>query len=197
MKITKISEQLKNSNRVSIYVDGKYGFSLSLDQLLELRLKTGSEIDEQALTQYKKISQDGKLKMRALEWLMIRPHSAKELKDYLKRKSLSHEIIDDWVKDFQAKRYVDDESFSKWWVGQRRDKQKSAAFIKYELQNKGVADEVIKLVLEGSEFTDTEALKVLIAKKRGLAKYQDEKKLIEYLLRQGYRYSLVKEALAE
>jgi regulatory protein len=78
MTITKITEQVKNPNRVSIFVDGKYSFSLSLDQLLDLRLKVSYELDEARLKELVKLSQVGKLKMRTLEWLMIRPHSAKE-----------------------------------------------------------------------------------------------------------------------
>jgi hypothetical protein len=33
MKITAIKQQVKNPERVSIFVDGKYEFSLSLDEL--------------------------------------------------------------------------------------------------------------------------------------------------------------------
>jgi regulatory protein len=197
MRVTRITEQVKNLQRVSVFVDGKYGFSLNLDQLLKNRLKTGDEIDEADLKTYKKLSQAGKLKMRALEWLMIRPRSAKELKDYLYRKKLEPEEISNWVQNFQAKKYQSDNSFARWWVEQRRGKQRSSAFIKHELKSKGVIDEIIQEALNAHEIDDKFALKELVAKKRRLAKYQDNQKLTEYLLRQGYNYSLVKEVLAE
>ena len=36
MKITAIKAQVKNPERVSIFVDDKYSFSLSLDELVEV-----------------------------------------------------------------------------------------------------------------------------------------------------------------
>lgn len=197
MKITKITEQVKNPNRVSVFVDGKYSFSLSLDQLLDLRIKVGDEVDEARLKELVKLSQVGKLKMRTLEWLMIRPHSAKELKDYLRRKKLADEEIINLVEYFKAHNYQNDEAFAGWWLEQRRAKHKSANFIKFELRTKGIEDETIQLVIGEDAVCDQQMLKQLISKKRRQAKYQDEKKLIEYLLRQGYNYSLIKEVLAE
>ena len=46
MTITKISAQVKNPDRVSIYIDGVYSLSLNLDQLLVEKLKFGLELDE-------------------------------------------------------------------------------------------------------------------------------------------------------
>jgi regulatory protein len=195
MRVTKIVEQVKNPNRASIFVDGKYCFSLSLDQLLESRLKTDNEITEEQIKNFKKLSQEGKLKMRTLEWLMIRPHSASELRDYLKRKKLEPEAIKTWAEEFQSKNYQNDTDFTRWWVEQRRSKGRSIMSIKYELRSKGISTEIIDEYL--AEQDDKEILRQLITKKRRIAKYKDDKKLTEYLVRQGFRYSLVKELLAE
>jgi len=197
MKITKIVAQQKNKDRVSIYIDGKYIFSLNLNQLLEFHLKSGSEINEIDLEKYKKLSQDGKLKQRALEWLLIRPHSARELHDYLKRKKLDDEAINIWVQEFQSKNYQNDYDFTEWWIEQRQSKKHSSLSIKHELKTKGVSDEIINQKLNDSALNDKEILINLIAKKRQQSKYLDDKKLIEYLMRQGFRYSLIKEVLAE
>ena len=56
MRITRITEQIRNPERVSVFFDGKYGFSLNLDQLLQTKLKTGDEIDGADLKVYKKLS---------------------------------------------------------------------------------------------------------------------------------------------
>jgi regulatory protein len=197
MKISKISQQIKNPDRASIFVDGKYSFSLNLSQLLEAKIKSGDEIDEAQVKAYKKLSQDGKLKQRALEWLIIRPRSAKELKDYLYRKKLEPEQINMWVKEFQNKKYQNDEAFAKWWIEQRRDKQRSSTSIRYELKTKAINDEIINGLMAENDYEDKKALKKLIFKKRQLAKFRDDQKLIEYLMRLGYHYSLIKEVLAE
>jgi len=197
VKITKISQQIKNENRANIYIDGRYCFSLTISQLLDSRIKLNNEIDEVQLTVFKKISQDGKLKIRTLEWLMLRPRSQKELYDYLYRKKLDAEDVELWIKEFKTKGYQNDESFTSWWIEQRRNKKRSAKFIKSELRTKGIKSEIIDNALATSLIDDKSALNELIAKKRLLPKYQDDKKLIEYLMRQGYHYSLIKEVLAE
>jgi hypothetical protein len=76
MTVTRISGQVKNTDRVSVYVDGKYSFSLSFNQLLDTKLKVGTEVTDEDLEHFNALSKDGKLKMRTLEWLMIRPRSS-------------------------------------------------------------------------------------------------------------------------
>jgi regulatory protein len=197
MTITRIAEQVKNKDRVSIYIDGKYEVSLTLSQLLDEKLKVGLELAEQDVKRLHKLSDDGKLRMRMIEWLMIRPHSSKELKDYLYRKKLEPEQIDSWVLSMQKVGYQNDTQFARWWVEQRRNKQRSAGYIKQELRTKGVPDDIIQTSLAETETTDQSALKALIEKKRRNIRYQDDKKLIEYLQRQGFRYSDIVEVLAE
>ena len=78
MKITAIKAQQKNPDRVSVFADGTYVFSLTIDQVLQTGLKRGIEIGQAELDTYKKLSADGKLKARTYEWLLGRPHSTKE-----------------------------------------------------------------------------------------------------------------------
>jgi regulatory protein len=197
MRISRIAQQQKNLDRVSVFIDGKYSFSLNLDQLLESKLKDGLDIQEDQIARFKKMSEEGKLKMRTLEWLMIRPRSAKELRDYLVRKKLAKEQIDNWQIEFSQKKYQDDEYFAKWWIDQRRYKNRSTASIKYELKTKGIDGSIIDNLLLDSSNADKEALRKLIIKKRRQSKYREDKKLIEYLMRLGYHYSLIKEVLGE
>ena len=198
MKITSIKAQLKNPNRVSIFIESKYSFSLSLDELLQTKLINNQEINDAELKKLKQISSDGKLRMRAFEWLMIRPRSARELKDYLKRKQASEELIFDIISDAQKRNYQDDMAFATWWVEQRRSgKQRSARYIVQELSSKGVSREIATAVLKDNETSDIDALRILVAKKRRNVRYSDNQKLTEYLARQGYSFSLIKEVLAE
>lgn len=198
MVISAIKAQVKNPNRVSIFIDGKYSFSLNLDELLEAKLKTGQELSSLELKKLQQLSSDGKLRMRAFEWLMIRPRSTRELKDYLRKKQAGEELSERIVADAQKRNYQNDMNFATWWVEQRRSgKQRSARYITQELSSKGVSREIISEVLAENETTDIDTLRILVAKKRRAARYTDDQKLIEYLARQGYSFSLIKEVLAE
>ncbi len=88
MRITGISGQAKNPNRVNVSVDGKYLFSLDIFQVSELGIKIGKEYTEAELAELQTESQFGKLYARALEYVMMRPHSGREVRDYLYRKTL-------------------------------------------------------------------------------------------------------------
>lgn len=195
MKITKISEQIKNPNRVSIFLDGKYSFSLNLDQLLDEKLKISQDIDEQALNDLKKKSDLGKMRLRTIEWLYIRPRSAKELTTYLRSKKLDPDEINSLISNLQLKGYQNDEQFTQWWFSQRQAKHKSNRYIVNELRAKGISSEVLNKYYEEHVIDDKTAIQELITKKRLLQKYSDKQKLYSYLLRQGFSYDLIKEVV--
>lgn len=84
--ITDIKQAVKNENRVNIFVNGKYSFSLDIAQVVDLGIKKGLTITEEQLADYKKASEFGKAYQRALEWVLTRPRSKSEVKDHIIRK---------------------------------------------------------------------------------------------------------------
>jgi regulatory protein len=196
MKITSIKQQVKNPERVSVFVDGKYTFSLSLDELLAHKLKADDELDEAGIKKFKKISADGKLRARALEWLMSRPRSEREFKDYLYRKKAEPEQIENLVNEFSSKSYIDNAKFAEWFVELQARRGKSNRAIKAELFKKGIGRELTEHVLEVEGANETERLQNMIIKKSKLSRYKnDPQKLTQYLISQGFSYQLVKETL--
>lgn len=197
MRVTAIKQQVKNKERASIFVDGKYSFSLGLNDLVNEKLKVGLELDEPALTALKKKSDDGKLKMRSLEWVLSRPHSIREFKDYLRRKKAEPEFVEKLIEEFLSRGYLDDKKFALWWLERRVRKQKSNRSIEFELRGKGVDRDVIAEVMINDGENEAERLKITVEKLRSRARYQDQQKLTAYLVGKGYSYSLVKEVLSE
>lgn len=86
MKITSITPQKRDTNRVNVSVEGKYRFSLDAYQLTELGVKVGGQYDENELIALEQESQFGKVYARALEYCLMRPHSAREVQQYLYKK---------------------------------------------------------------------------------------------------------------
>ncbi len=197
MKITAIKAQVKSEDRVSIFIDGKYSFSLNLDQLLQEKIKKGDEVDEVRINQLKKLSDEGKLKQKVLEWLLNRPHSERELRDYLYRKKADKDLIEAIVMEFRDKKYLNDENFARWFVDLRRRKNKSTREITAELRSKGISPVTIQNILKDEDNNDDEALKELVNKLRNRTRYQDENKLKSYLVSKGFSYSDIKKALSD
>ena len=66
MKITDISLQARDNNRVNVSVDGVYSFSLDIAQVTDLNLKVGRELSDGELEELQEESQFGKLYMLSL-----------------------------------------------------------------------------------------------------------------------------------
>lgn len=207
MKITAISAQQKDPNRVNVMVEGKYRFSLGMSQVIDLRIKVGNEYSEDELIGLEIESQFGKLYGRALEYSLTRPHSAREIRDYLYRKTrdtpmktggmrkgVSQTVADRVYERLVEKKHVDDAAFARFWV-ENRNMRKGASKRKImaELQAKGVDRALIESALGETERTDDEEIMKIIAKKR--SRYDDEQKFMQYLARQGFSYDAITTAL--
>lgn len=207
MKITAITIQARDKNRVNVSVDGKYRFSLDVFQLADLGLKIGKEYTDEELVELETESQFGKVYGRALEYCLMRPHSIKEVKDYLYRKTrptrtktgdirqgVSSEVTNRVFNRLVEKKYVNDENFTRYWVENRSlTKGASKRKLTAELRAKGIEQSIIEQYLGESERTDEDELAKVITKKR--SRYPDNQKLMAYLARQGFSYDDIKTAL--
>jgi len=209
VRITALKVQLRDKSRVNVFVDGKYSFSLDATQVIDLGVRTGNEYSEAEFTQLLEESQFGKLYTRSLEYVLVRPRSQRELRDYLYRKTRDTRTKEGLVKKGVTKEltvrvfdrllekgYLDDEKFARFWVENRNmRKGSSMRKLQSELMAKGVESSIISQVIESSERNDDEELQKIIAKKA--VRYDDEKKLIAYLMGQGFSYSQVRSALTD
>lgn len=199
-KITGLKQGAKNPDRVNVYVNNKFAFSLDIAQVVDFKIKIGRVISDAELEELKRASEFGKLYQRTLEWVLVRPRSEKETRDYLRKKifekKLDQQYIDLIIEKLEDKKYLDDRRFAEYYVENRFVKKGvSTKRLEMELMKKGVAKEIIEEVIEGSERNDRDEILKIIAKKR--KKYQDDEKLIAYLCRQGFQFDLVRELVRE
>ncbi len=214
MKITAITAQQKDKNRVNVMVDGLYRFSLDIFQVGDLGIRVGKEYSDDELVALEMESQFGKLYARALEYCLMRPHSAREVRDYLYRKTRTtktrsrktgelterpgvSQVVATRVFDrLVEKSYIDDNNFARYWVENRSlTKGASRRKLQAELQAKGVERSIIERYLAQSSRTDLDELRKIIAKKQ--KRYPDEQKFMQYLARQGFTYDDIKAALSD
>lgn len=213
MKITGLSTQVRNTDRVNVSIDGKYRFSLDILQVTELGVKVGQELDEVRLAALEEEGRFGKLYAQALEYCLTRPRSVREMRDYLYRKTLSTkyksrrtgeikeragytlDLTERVLSRLIEKGYVDDHKFATWWIDNRNfTKGSSLRKLRSELASKGVSSQITEMALMQSERSDSEELEKVIAKKR--RRYPDDQKLMQYLARQGFSYDDIKSAIS-
>lgn len=212
--ITDIKQAVKNQNRANIFVNGKYRFSLDIFQLTQLNVKIGSKFTKTEIENLEQQSEFGKLYSLALNYCLIRPHSKKEISDYLWKKTLNRKFKNRKTGEFYEKKgvsnisveqvlsrliekkYIDDEKFAKFWVENRNQRKGSSIKkLKSELFSKGVSSDIIEQVLSESNRNDEDEIQKIIAKKA--KRYTDEQKLIAYLARQGFSFDEIKKVLSK
>ena len=114
--VTDMREALRSPNRVNIYVDYNFAFSLDISQVVDFKLKIGRILEPNELEDMRRASEFGKLYATALEWVLMRPRSVKETRDYLKKKR-TRRIQENQKRAQNAKKIAagEDLSYTKKW----------------------------------------------------------------------------------
>jgi len=212
-RITKMAPGVRDPNRVNVFLDGRFAFSLDVAQVVELGVKVDQVLDAKRLKELQDASEFGKLYQRTLEWVLTRPHSIRETRDYLRRRQIKRrqlnrqrereekkplaEIRDDMmelvVERLIAKGYLNDEKFAAYYIENRYVRRGiSHKRLKMELQKKGIETDTINRLLSLEARDEDEEIMKMIAKKR---KKYDDYKLVNYLVRQGFSFQMAKEAV--
>lgn len=198
-RITDIAKQKKRSDRYSIFVDGKYTFSLTdLDFSLS-KLEVGQALSEVDVAQWQKQSVESKAMAKAYQYLSYRSRTVSELTQHLSQKGFEDDATELVVERLSGLGLLDDRQFALNWIASRQTlKPSSRRKLELELRQKGVSKEVVEEVLADiAPEQEIEAIKQVAKKKLTQEKFQDQRKLLSFLLGQGFAYDQVKQALAE
>ena len=199
--ITKIEAQKRNKERVNIYIDEDYAFSLSAELVYKEGLVAKMEVDSERLS--KIATEEGFLKCKeaALRTIERTYKTEKEMRDKLILKEFDINLIDRTIEFLKEYNLLNDENYVKMYV---KDKIKSEGQnkIKYALMRKGINEELIRE--EIAKFNDGSqkevAYDLAVKKYNLLAKREDDKykisqKLYRFLTTRGYDYSVVSEVV--
>lgn len=196
--ITALTTQVKNPDRVSVFVDGT--FVCGLASSVALGLRVGQSIEREAIEQLAYKDEVHRARERVLRLLARRLYSANEIKQYLRRHKYDDDTIQLIIDDLLEAKLIDDESFAAYWVEQRDTfRPRSRMALRQELNQKGVARQLVDEVLSTIDETET-ARRVLEKQARrwhGLPETEWRTKSTNYLMRQGYPYDIVREVVTE
>ena len=198
MRITRISHRRKYIT--AVYVDGReepYLFDTTVVKQQGITEKT--DISENEILRLSRLSQMNKAKERALRLLEFRSHSVKELKDKLKRE-YDEESTEYALEEMSRLGITDDLDFARNKTRFFSEiKHYSPARIKRELKIKGICDSFIETALSEYQTDPADQIEIII-NTRFSPIPQDEKgkrRMINYLLRQGYSFSDIKRVIGE
>lgn len=197
--ITSIKAQ-KNKKRVNISIDGSFGFGLDLENFMKLQLKVSQELTQDEINEIIKKSEFQKCLDKTINFVMVRPRSIKEVKNYFRRKEVPESIHEEIFKRLERLELVNDQKFAKWWIDQRLQfKLKSKKDITFELRQKGIDTNIIKNILDDSEIDEIKIAKELVDKKSYKWQKYDEKvrrqKISQYLVGKGFNWNVMNDVL--
>lgn len=193
--ITKITQQVKKQHRYSVFIDGKFSFSLNEMEIAASGLHVGRELSEAELNGWLKQSDSSKGIEKVYNFLSYRARSRREIADYLRRKGYEPDTAAQIIGQFESEGLINDAQFAEDWSKNRQLIQhRSRRELKSELIKKGIEKETIETSI--AELPDeVETIVSLIHSKNLLKKYDDEKRLMAYLAGKGFNYGDIKTAL--
>ena len=185
--ITAITPQKKRKDRVNIYINEVYRFSLPL--WAAANLNPGTPLTEEQISDLKCLDEKERACQRAIAYLAHRPRSRMEIIRYLGAKGFAHPSIESVMERLEAYGYVDDAAFARMWIDSRRRQRPRGIFgLQYELKQKGISEEIIEEALQ--DYDEYAAGWSAIAPKlpgwQCLPEIRRRKKICDFLNRRGF-----------
>ena len=191
-KITSLELQKNNKERVSVFLDEEYAFSLSL--IRAAQLKRGQYLSEEEIQRLLLDDERGKAYDRALTYLSYRPRSQAEVERYLLQKGWSESIVSEVIERLGQEKLLDDREFARFWIENREKfRPRGQMALRHEMRTKGLDKEIIAETLENFDEEES-AYSVACNRARqlsGLPPREFRQKLGQYLARRGFDFSVI------
>lgn len=192
----KLNFKQGKGNKIHIHIDGEYRMTADSDFVSSLGYGENYEMNEEELANLERAVSSRRAFNKATDLLSRRDHSERELLLKLRQRGFKEEA-EEAVEKLKYYGYIDDRRFVENYVKELiRVKHYGKRRISDELYRKGIDREIISEILENTEFDENEIVS-LIEKKyyRYLSDEKGIKKTVSALMRMGYSYGEIKEAL--
>lgn len=197
-KVTALEVQKRNKERVNVYLDGEFAFGL--DIMAAAALRRGQELSKAEIDQMQAQDEVSKAVERALRFLSYRPRSVGEVRRNLAKKPYPEPVIDAAIERVIRLGYLDDAAFANFWVENRDTfKPLSPRALRYELRQKGVADEHIAAALADVDDHDAayRAAQGRVRRYQHKSREEFRQKLGAFLQRRGFNYGTIRDVLEQ
>jgi regulatory protein len=196
--VTALTAQNRNQERLNVYIDGRYAFSLALEAAAGLRV--GQSLSEADMAALQTADTQAKAKSDAQRLLSYRPRSVAEVRQKLVQKGYDDLVIERVIQHLQEVALLDDAAFAAYWVEQRHTfKPRSRLALRAELRQKGVNRQLIETAV--ATIDEHEAARRALAAKiwqwQSLPQDSFWQKAGQYLQRRGFSYEIIKPIVQE
>lgn len=206
MKITKCEIQKRNGEKVSIFVDDKYSFSMTLNSFIEMRIKVGDVITEDKISEIK--TKDGP-NLAFVQILMTLGYGEKtehQMIKKLKEKGFDENAINKSIAKAKELNYINDERYAEEYITKvaipkKMGKQKIYTNLYQRGIEKGIIQNKIEEFYNEEDATDyiyeIAVQKCNSLKAKGNEPRQIQQKIYQFLLSKGYSYDISSQVVRE
>lgn len=190
--ITALKIQQKNKNRIAVFLDGEFGFGLSV--LVASPLHIDQELSDEQISNLQKQDELEVAYLRADHFIAYRARTQLEVSRKLQQLGYSEGIIRHTLDRLNMNGLLDDRQFAVQWVDSRSaSKPRGRRLLELELRQKGVDSETIEntLLPVKEDELSLSAGKAYASRLQGLDWIEFRRKLSQYLLRRGFDYSTI------
>ena len=194
----KITYKKGKGDKIHVSVDGEYAFTVDETFFHSLCLNEKREYSAEELNEITEKAGERRAYNYAVSLLSRRDHSVKEITDKLTQKGYG-QYASHVAEKLAEQGYLSDERFAEMYVRELLNlKNYGKKRIRQELIRKGISRDIIENVISEAEFSDGR-LRELIERKymRYLDTEKGAQKTINALLRLGYSYGEIRDALKE
>lgn len=201
MIITDIQPQVKNKNRVSVFIDGKFAFGIDKSDCSFMGLKIGDVLTQERFNYIMDNAVYTSAYKKADRYIGFKMRTEKEVRDKLKEDEYSDDIIERVISSMLKYKYIDDEAYAQMYANDCRNIKKwGPQRIKIELSKRGVSVSAIEKALQSLNFEDTDQIiKTLLEKriKDTPIDFKEKQKHFNFLLRRGFNSDDIKRVLED
>jgi len=196
-RLESLTKSPKSDDRFYAKFDNGEGFTVTIAHIADFGLFSGLEM---GLEEYQKLSlaaERSKVKSRALKLMGARPMSKGEIAEKLIQKGekdiLAYETAD-WLEEIGV---IDEEDYSRMIVSHYAAKGYGVQRIKNELYRRKIPRELWEEALSNMPEQTEKIDKLLASKLKGnFGDRKEIKKATDMLLRRGFSYDEIREAIA-
>jgi regulatory protein len=196
-KITALRET-KGRDRINLYLDGRFAFSLWAGLVSSERLQCDQVLTEDEIDSLAKSDRYQRCLTAAVNFLGYRPRSMSELRTKLQRRGFDRETQARVIESLKAKGLLDDTAFAAFWTENRESfSPRSRRLTRIELQKKGVPKEAIEQAVASIDDADSayRAASSHVKSMHWSDRDQFRRRLGGYLQRRGFGYAVVEATL--
>ncbi len=195
--ITALEAQQRSKERVNVYLNGEYAFSL--EAVAAAGLRVGQHLSDDEARALQEADSVAQAVNSAARFLAYRPRSAAEVRRNLAEKGFPAPVIEAAAARLSALGYLDDRAFAAFWIENRAQfKPLGPRALRFELRQRGVPDAVIDDALQDMDAVASacRAADSQRRKLRAASRAERRARLAAFLQRRGFDHDTISEVLS-